>query len=513
MNRLKLILLLAASVLCGVSGWAQNYSEAYSSDFWYGSTNAAGIRSHSDRFASNKADGTFKAATAQLYGGYTGGSFMAPWEGESCWNVGVDTRAIVHLKKFSLVGSFGFEQFQGKNMCGSMFLLPEFYPVDVIEFTTGNKSLQKYTFTGGISIDLDKGWMIGVNTDFLAANYSKRKDLRHTNYRLDFTISPAAAWHKDNWDVGFNYILSKNSESVRPEEVGSSQNTYYAFLDKGISYGKYEAWTGSGVHLNEAGVQGFPVKEIINGLGVQVGWKDVFFEIVYKHSAGSVGEKQYVWYRFPGNRVSGTIGYRFDTPSVKREIRMEAGWKRQTNFETVLEKVTQGGVTNVIEHGSNKIFSREEVFINPEFVYEHPKYTLTAGIDAEINSELFFGEYPFIGSEEWYFVSGEIGVKVPLKGFLIGLDLGYGGGHESFTQRKISQDAGEQGEPFRLVEYWEKKMEYLTCQRLSLVPSIRYTFKPRVYIQADADVRCPFGVKFASPNVRYSANLRVGYEF
>ncbi|MCQ2136809.1 MAG: hypothetical protein MJY67_07825, partial [Bacteroidales bacterium] len=63
------------------------------------------------------------------------------------------------------------------------------------------------------------------------------------------------------------------------------------------------------------------------------------------------------------------------------------------------------------------------------------------------------------------------------------------------------------------VEYWEKKMEYLTCQRLSLVPSIRYTFKPRIYIQADADVRCPFGVKFSSPNVRYSANLRVGYEF
>lgn len=501
---------MAASALAAS---AQSYEGVREADFWYGSTNVAGIRLHSAQFSPAKGDSLFKAATAQIYGGYTGGAFKAPWEASSSWNVGVDTRAVIHLKRFSLAGSFGFEQFQGKDMCGSMFLIPDFYPVDLIEFTPGTKTTQKYTFTGGVSIDLDRGWKIGVNTDFLAANYSKRKDLRHTNYRLDFTISPGAAWHKDNWDVGFNYILSKNSETVKAEQVGTVENTYYAFLDKGISYGEYESWTGSGIHLDEAGVSGFPVKEIINGGALQLGWRDVFFEFVYKHSAGSIGEKQYMWYRFPGNSVSGTIGYRFDTPSVKRTLLLEAGWTRQNNFETVLEKVSEGGVTNVVEHGSNKIFSREEVFIKPQFDFHHRKFSLKAELEAGIHSELWSGLYPYVGSEEWYFVEGTLGAVVPVKGFRLALDLSYGGGHESWTQRSLAEDSGVQSEPFRLTEYWEKKMEYLTCQRLTVLPSIRYTFKPRIYIQADASVMCAIGIKLPGGAVRYDTSLRVGYEF
>ena len=66
-------------------------------------------------------------------------------------------------------------------------------------------------------------------------------------------------YHSDHYAIGFSYIFSKNSESVSAEEIGTAATPYYAFLDKGLMYGAYEAWSGSGVHLSESGINGFPI--------------------------------------------------------------------------------------------------------------------------------------------------------------------------------------------------------------------------------------------------------------
>ena len=46
-------------------------------------------------------------------------------------------------------------------------------------------------------------------------------------------------------------------------------------------YGAYEAWDGSGIHLSESGVNGFPIKELSNGGALQLQWKGFYGDAEY----------------------------------------------------------------------------------------------------------------------------------------------------------------------------------------------------------------------------------------
>ena len=87
---------------------------------------------------------------------------------------------------------------------------PGYYPVDVLEFTPGKKNRQTYSFTGAISADISTHWRIGAGIDFTSANYSKRKDLRHSNYFLDLNFSPGFVWHDGDISVGANSVVNKS---------------------------------------------------------------------------------------------------------------------------------------------------------------------------------------------------------------------------------------------------------------------------------------------------------------
>ena len=50
-------------------------------------------------------------------------------------------------------------------------------------------------------------------------------------------------------------------------------------------YGAYEAWDGSGIHLSESGVNGFPIKELSNGVAVQLQWKGFYGDAEYTYSS------------------------------------------------------------------------------------------------------------------------------------------------------------------------------------------------------------------------------------
>ncbi len=106
---------------------------------------------------------------------------------------------------------------------------PGFYPVDILEFTPGRKDLQTYTFMGGIATDISPNWRLGGKIDFAASNYSKRKDVRHTNYRLDLKVAPGIMYHSGELAIGLSYIFGKNSESVKAEVIGTAENSYNAF--------------------------------------------------------------------------------------------------------------------------------------------------------------------------------------------------------------------------------------------------------------------------------------------
>lgn len=253
MNKLRYILILSL-LLCGTAVPAQIYDRVLRNNLWSVSDNVTGIRQD-----------TVSVSYAELFAGYERGEFRDTWQARRGWSAGARTASVQHLENISLAGSFSFEQKEGYDMCGSMFINPGYYPMDVLEFTPGRKTLQTYEFDGGISYDLAPQWRIGAKMDFESANISKRKDLRHSNWLLDMTVAPGFMFHDGDLAVGASALFRKTSESVDAEQVGTAESSYHAFLDKGLMYGNYSVWTGSGLHLEESGVNGFPVKEISFG--------------------------------------------------------------------------------------------------------------------------------------------------------------------------------------------------------------------------------------------------------
>ena len=101
----------------GVS--AQTYDIIERRNSWNTGKNVTGIRMDS-----------ISSSYAELYGKNNHGGFHHSYEAEKSWNAGAIAKSITHLKGYSLTGSFSFDHTSGKDMSGSMFIQPGFYPVD-----------------------------------------------------------------------------------------------------------------------------------------------------------------------------------------------------------------------------------------------------------------------------------------------------------------------------------------------------------------------------------------------
>ena len=162
MSEMKKIYITGLWLLCIVYGVsAQTYDIIERRNSWNTGKNVTGIRMDS-----------ISSSYAELYGKNNHGDFHHSYEAEKSWNAGAIAKSITHLKGYSLTGSFSFDHTSGKDMSGSMFIQPGFYPVDILEFTPGRKDLQRYAFMGGIASDIAPNWRLGGKIDFAASNYS-----------------------------------------------------------------------------------------------------------------------------------------------------------------------------------------------------------------------------------------------------------------------------------------------------------------------------------------------------
>lgn len=498
MNRTVITLLM---MLCCVSGFGQTYERVSRDNFWNDGRNAAGIRQDSTSIA-----------FAELFGGYRTGGLHDYGDASRTWNAGARTKAFKHMDRLSLAGGFSFEQKQGYDMFGSMFIEPGFYPVDILEFTPGRKTLQTYTFDGSMSYDLSSNWRIGASMDFLSANISKSKDLRHTNYRLDFQIEPSILWHSGDWAVGFSGTIGKNSESIDAEVIGTAESTYYAFIDKGLMYGLYEGWEGSGIHLDEAGVMGFPVREITGGVSLQLSHKTFYADLEYMFRDGKIGEKDFLWYKFPGHQMCSHLGYRLESGDYSHSFRVKLSMLRQTNKEAILDKVTEGGVTTVTIYSFNKIFERRIYDIEPEYELVSDLWELKwkgkAGFFNGVSSQ----KYPFVYLQNIIDLSTSVDALVHVWKFDIGVGAGFGKG--MFEEMdKLMQPASDSNRPDKMEDYTAYRIEYMTAPRVQAGLKIRFNFWKGLYVQAEGGYEHALNVSLLPGNNRISGAFRMGYDF
>lgn len=497
MNKAGYILVICLFFF-GPAASAQTYEQVYRRNFWNGSGNVTGVRQD-----------TVSRSYAELYGKYESGEFRDTWQGSKSWNAGAVTASVRHLEKVSLAGSFSFVQTEGYDMCGSMFIKPGFYPVDVLEFTPGRKTLQTYAFDGGISYDLSSAWRIGAKMDFESANMAKRKDLRHSNWRLDMSVAPGFMYHSDDFAIGANYMFRKTGETVEAEQVGTSESSYYAFLDKGMMYGTYSVWSGSGLHLHEAGVMALPVKDFNNGAALQMQYKGLFAEIEYLRTSGVIGEKEYIWFRFPGNEAGAFLGWSHKGEKAEHYAGVRFGWKGLDLHESILEKVSENGVITVYNHGSNQILSKERWTLSPEYEYVAKLVEIRARAGFEWRKSLSSQMYPYAFRQS--FMTWNAGADVLLHAgqFDLGASFAFGKGSVEEVDAVVADDSGVQTEPFRLEEWYDRQMEYLTASRIDAGVSVRYNFRKGIYIKAEGTWM--HGIRLGRS--RLVSALRLGYDF
>lgn len=501
MNKVRYILLLCL-LLCSAGVLAQTFEDVRRSSFWQDSRNVAGIRQDST-----------SCSYAELYGRYEEGGFRDTWQASSTWSAGAVTESVLHLDRISLTGSFSFDQTEGYGMCGSMFIKPGYFPIDVLEFTPGRKVLQTYAFDGGIAYDISGSWTMGARMDFESSNLAKFKDLRHANWRLDMTVAPGVVYRRGIWALGLSPLFRKVAETINAEQIGTAESSYYAFLDKGLMYGVHQVWTGSGVHLQEAGVNGLPVREYSYGGAVQAQYGDLYADLEFMRTSGVVGEKEYIWFKFPGMSMDADIRYRWIRNSAGNNIRLHLDWKRQDMSENVLEKISENGITTVLNHGSNNILSKSSWTISSEYEHLHEIMEFRAGLEFSMNEGISSQMYPYICTQSVTDASAYLEFVFHYGRFDLGAKGRYFKGWVSENERLTSEESGVQSVPYRLQEWYDRQMEYDTAARFCADLIVRYNFRKGLYIGAEMKSVKAFDLKYITEPDRFSVALKVGYDF
>ena len=498
----RLALLLAGAVLCAPALHGQ--------EAWHGSRNVAGL-------ATDEAGG--KQAEASLFGKFTSGDFRSWSEGKTVWTAGAAAKAETQLQDFVMVGSFGFTQEEGSQMMGSMFTKPGYYPIDVLEFTPGNKTRQTYDISGGLAWKNGSRWIPGVTARFEGINYAKRKDLRHTTYRQELEMTPSILYKGDGWRLGASFIAGKSSEFVQAEQIGPAKaESYYAFLDKGMRYGAYQAWDGSGIHLKEAGVDRLPVYELTQGAAVQYSLgESLFAQLEYTRSHGEVGEKGYTWFRFPSQQWAAQLEYNYTENGNRHCFSLDYSWKSTRLDETVLEKVTEGGITTPSILGSNRVYTGKSFAASLNYLLERADgLTLEASFSVDRANQMSTLMYPYMDLDHGTHLFFNLGVEAPLgprwqlkTGLLVG-----GGAYSEQMSKATAEPIGISGMPFRLTDWWDLEQEVSDALRVQLSVALRYTLsRLPLYLEAGCDYLRALDAQLAPGVRRQTSYLQLGYKF
>ena len=503
MSEMKKICITGLWLLCIVYGVsAQTYDIIERRNSWNAGENVTGIRMDS-----------ISSSYAELYGKNNHGDFYHSYEAEKSWNAGVIARSNPHLEGYSLTGSFSFNHTSGKDMSGSMFIQPGFYPVDILEFTPGRKNLQRYAFMGGIASDIAPNWRLGGKIDFAASNYSKRKDLRHTNYRLDLKVAPSVMYHSGDLAIGFSYMFSKNSESVKAEVIGTTENSYNAFLDKGLMYGAYEAWDGSGIHLSESGINGFPIKELSHGGALQLQWKRFYGDIEYTYSSGSAGERDAIWFKFPTHRIASHLSYHFKQGKKEHFLRLNLQWSHLVNNENVINKETVNGITTTYINGSNRIFERDAFSVHPEYEFISPRTEVRLGTHISTFKRLTTQMYPYVASEKMLCTQTYVSSVFHIGKFDLKAAASFAIGNSTEKSRVITTDTEPGDPPYRLTDYYNLQNEYATAPQATLRLGLRYHFNHGIYAEVQGSYTRGFNLHYIDGSSRWNETIKLGYTF
>lgn len=477
------------SVLPASAQW--KYDRIMRRNFWNDGVNISGIRCD-----------TNSISLAGLYASYEAGDYRTISQSGDEWSVNAHAKSVKHFAGYSMKGSFSFKDVEADDMCGSMFLDPDFFPVDVYEFTPGHKTFQTYSMDGGIAVDMGKSWTIGIGLDFSARNAAKRKDLRYSAYRLDMAVNPSIIYSTDRFRFGGTLLFDRNTETISAEQTGTAAVAPFAFFDEGLALGNWQVWTGNGSRLKESGVNGLPVRQNSYGASVQVASVDgsLYSEASFTLRNGSIGERQVVWYRYGGPQAGIQLGYRHGHSAFRANM----SWTRLDNRETVQDKVVEGGISIVKEYGSNLIFSTADMDIGLDYDYTSQNFDVLVKAMFCNLQKLSMPIYPYVYIRELKTADLYAQSHYRHRRFEYGLGLGWSKGFATDDSRMVAS-TGSVTTPYRHDEVWASDCKFQTAGRICSDLTVNWNFTRSLY--AVFSGKCSYSQDYGKTRYEMTAGL------
>ena len=457
------------------------------------------------------------------------GGFVDFSDSPDALSVNASVASFFRLSSRAVVfGSMSYNNFSGDDMAGSAFI-SRHLPFDIVEDSltnTGTKHRDTYHLTGGLGIDIHKGFSLGACLDYTAANYAKYKDLRHKNKLMDLALTagfylPLTLTDSMELSLGANYLYHRTTESLQFSTYGKNDKVYNSL----VSYANFMG------HVEQFGNVGYtdksremPLVSDYNGVGVQINaqrllvngyWLLVYNSFTYAHRCGYYGRKSPYTITYTGHESDlyhydaqlsfSQRGSRFsldlslsaenlrNDASNYRELQNEQGatyYEYYTPVKTANKLWTDGTIALTAELGSLPIPNGQWSMVNGQRSMI-PVWKFNAGLNWHHREQTAY-VYPFrrrqdIRSTE-PFVSVCRNILASRKRntfWTFALDFSFlKGSGEPFEDLTYQTPSDKQEQPPTMDVYLWREYTWLTAAQYHVGGSVAYSFiMPRAHLR------------------------------
>jgi hypothetical protein len=432
---------------------------------------------------------------AELTADQTQGNFINYYQSNNSLTLSAGSESFYRLNPQTVFyGQIRYSHFQGQNMEGSMLTDPYSHAFDIIEISpesAGDKVKEHYLLTGAIAHNLSERWILGGKVNYEASNYTKHKDLRHTNSLLDLTASLGIDYIlSPRIELGINYLYRKAVEGLSFKTYGLTDRQYTSLIAFGNFFGTSELFGGEGYTDSSTSN---PIIDHINGASLQLHLRPdsewtLFSELSCQIRHGLFGKRSTttpVYSKHFGRHLT-----------LRQQLSHHQGQHRQhrhdwnlsiehtqlENHENIWRKENNtGNRTDIVYYGSNQVLDKHQLHLNLAYTANlhlrdlHPEWKLRAETDLSRRQQTLT-LYPFYRKQEIYtyklLLSAERRILKHHNRYDFHLAAGYGNGNGAAAidgHHAAGQTQGKSSDTHLYREH-----EYLTAPRLTARAAIAY---------------------------------------
>jgi hypothetical protein len=447
------------------------------------------------------------------------GGFKDYHQSNNSRSYGVQAQSLTRLNdKVVFAGEFGYSNFLGENMTGSAFIDPNKTPFDIVELdatNSGNKQLETYRLNGAIGAAINSKLSLGGRLNYTAANYAKRKDLRHINKLLDMTINAGFLYKiSPVLEAGLSYDYSRRIESVSFNVYGNTDRQYLSLIDFGAFYGRSELFGDYGYTGSTN-----PLKDIKQGASMIVNWSlnsDItwFNEFSFADRNGFFGEEGTSSIMLT-KHAGLDLGYKGQLKIVRgkneHHVSANAKYEKLDNKETIYRRVTSaGGINEIVYFGDRTVYEGDLLDIGLSYDLfvdvRNNRPSLEVNVSGNyLSSDKSVGLYPFFRNQKIDRLQLSTHAKkyfaIEKDALNIGFGLGYGkGGGDVSSDGVITTPSTDHVAPTSISLFLNQEFEYFTASRFNTNVTFEY-IKP-LPNNISAYAKLNYGLTYA-PNVNY----------